>query len=205
VLYKITTTTSKRFGSGTDAKVHIKLYGEEGSTDRIPLTKSMSHKNPFEAGNEDTFEVVVPRMGSLTKIKIGHGNNGSAPGWHLKDVKIDGPNGEFYLFPCGKWLDASEDDGKTERTLYPENIDFETEKKSSRERLNEPHFDGNYSWKFFWTERTFLNYVLCFLQIKGLEKIIWFMLTRQIRAWPALTLKFTSKLRALISRRRRSF
>ncbi len=54
-----------------------------------------------------------------------------------------GPNGDFYLFPCNKWLDVSEDDGKIERKLHSENIGFETEKKSSRERLNEPSFDGN--------------------------------------------------------------
>ncbi len=67
--YKVIVKTSKKFGSGTDAKVHIKLNGEFESTDRIPLNRSLTHKNPFESGNEDVFEVVAPNLGALTKIR----------------------------------------------------------------------------------------------------------------------------------------
>jgi hypothetical protein len=61
--------TTDKFGAGTDSKVYIKLYGEQGSTEKIPLVKSRSHNNPFEAGNQDMFEVVAPFLGPLVKIR----------------------------------------------------------------------------------------------------------------------------------------
>jgi hypothetical protein len=73
-------TTTKKFGAGTDAKVHIKLYGELESTDRILLSKSLSRKNPFESGSEDVFEIIAPNLGPLLKIRIGHDNTGIGPG-----------------------------------------------------------------------------------------------------------------------------
>jgi hypothetical protein len=69
VPYKIFVTTSKKFGSGTDSKVYIKLYGEEGSSDKIPLAKSLNYKNPFESGHEDEFEIIAPDLGPLKTIK----------------------------------------------------------------------------------------------------------------------------------------
>ena len=53
-------------------------------------------------------------------LRIGHDNSGSNPGWHLKEVKIEAPNREIYYFPCKKWFDLNEDDGKLERSLYSE-------------------------------------------------------------------------------------
>jgi hypothetical protein len=68
--YNIFVKTSSKFGSGTDSKVFIKLIGEEMSTEKIQLSKSLTHKDPFESGNEDRFEVLTPyRLGMLSKIK----------------------------------------------------------------------------------------------------------------------------------------
>jgi hypothetical protein len=61
--------TTDKFGAGTDARVYIKLNGEMGSTEKIPLVKSLTHDNPFEAGNQDMFEVVAPHLGPLTNIR----------------------------------------------------------------------------------------------------------------------------------------
>ncbi len=44
-------------------------------------------------------------------------------GWHLKEVIIDAPKlGKKWRFPCDRWLDSAEDDGKTERELEPSNL-----------------------------------------------------------------------------------
>ena len=53
--------------------------------------------------------------------RIGHDNSGSGPGWHLDNVRIEGPKGEVYTFPCNKWFDKKEEDGQIERELYPDN------------------------------------------------------------------------------------
>jgi hypothetical protein len=68
-MYKIMVNTTDKFGAGTDAKVYIKLYGEQNVTEKIPLVKSLTHDNPFEAGNQDMFEVVAAHLGPLTKIR----------------------------------------------------------------------------------------------------------------------------------------
>jgi hypothetical protein len=54
--------------------------------------------------------------------RIGHDNSGSNPGWLLKDVQIETSDRQFFYFPCNKWLDLNEDDGKIERSLKPERI-----------------------------------------------------------------------------------
>ena len=68
-IYKIHVTTSKKNSSGTNAKVYIELYGRNERSGIIQLEQSMTHKNPFEAGNTDIFEVKCKNVGSLTKIR----------------------------------------------------------------------------------------------------------------------------------------
>jgi len=53
-------------------------------------------------------------------LRIGHDNNGSAPGWFLEEVAVDVPaHSEHFVFPCHRWLAKNEDDGKIERELVP--------------------------------------------------------------------------------------
>ena len=67
--YKIQVSTTKKFGSGTDANVHLKIYGSKSSTERIKLTKSQTHKNPFESGNIDVFDIASQDLGDIVKLK----------------------------------------------------------------------------------------------------------------------------------------
>ena len=55
-------------------------------------------------------------VGDLKQLKIGHDNKGFGPGWHLKEVSIE-CNHKNFIFPCNKWLDKREGDGKIERDL----------------------------------------------------------------------------------------
>ena len=47
VLYYVSVTTANSFGAGTDANVLIQIFGENGNTSAVELTKST---NLFERG-----------------------------------------------------------------------------------------------------------------------------------------------------------
>ena len=56
----------------------------------------------------------------VQKLRIGHDNNGSTPGWYLEEVAVDVPaHSQHVIFPCHRWLAKNEDDGKIERDLMP--------------------------------------------------------------------------------------
>jgi len=58
LLYKLTVVTGDRSYAGTDARVFIKMTGKYGITQEVEL-KNSNHKDPFEKGKTDTFEVMV--------------------------------------------------------------------------------------------------------------------------------------------------
>lgn len=116
--YEIKIFTSDVFGAGTDADVFIVLYGQKGAcTQQKPLCVNKRERRLyFERGAEDMFIVEVsaspprhlgpgpaarPALWTLPlspqledigdvieKIRIGHDNQGSNPGWHLDRVEI---------------------------------------------------------------------------------------------------------------------
>jgi hypothetical protein len=65
-----------------------------------------------------SYTCVCSSKGDISRIKIGHDGKGLGAGWHLDKVEIDAPSqGKRWVFPCGRWLDKSEDDGAIERIL----------------------------------------------------------------------------------------
>lgn len=53
-------------------------------------------------------------------LRISHDNKGGFAGWYLDRVEINVPSlGQKAVFPCGRWLDKSKDDGQLERELFP--------------------------------------------------------------------------------------
>ena len=66
--YKIYVTTSNIVSAGTDANVYIQLFGRSSTTDKLPLKKSLTNKNPFEQGKTDVFEIDAYDVGTLKKI-----------------------------------------------------------------------------------------------------------------------------------------
>ncbi|XP_074850459.1 lipoxygenase homology domain-containing protein 1 isoform X1 [Carettochelys insculpta] len=118
--YTVKVKTGEKKNSGTDANVFLILYGSKDDTGIINLKASKTNKNKFELGKMDEFTVESVDIGDLKKIKIGHDNKGGSPGWFLDWVEIDAPSlGQCLKFPCGRWLDKSEDDGAIERDLFP--------------------------------------------------------------------------------------
>jgi hypothetical protein len=55
--------------AGTDSKVYIKITGSQFKTEKIFLTKSKTNRNPFEKGKTDTFELNLPELGEIKKIR----------------------------------------------------------------------------------------------------------------------------------------
>jgi hypothetical protein len=121
VYYQITTVTGNRRGAGTDANVHVILYGENGDSGKRPLEGA---GNCFEKGRSDTFGIEAIELGTIKRITIGHDGTGFGSGWFLDKVivKSFSLKKEWY-FLCGKWLDKSEDDGKIERDLFAQDQD----------------------------------------------------------------------------------
>uniref|UniRef100_A0A8D0DE08 Lipoxygenase homology PLAT domains 1 n=1 Tax=Sander lucioperca TaxID=283035 RepID=A0A8D0DE08_SANLU len=131
VPYEIKIYTSDVFGAGTDADVFIVLYGGKGvcTQQKHLCVNKRERRLYFERGAEDMFIVELEDVGDvIEKIRIGHDNKGTNPGWHLDRVEIrrqlrKGKVGsETTIFPCECWLAKSEDDGETVRELVPSDI-----------------------------------------------------------------------------------
>ncbi|KAM3939741.1 lipoxygenase homology domain-containing protein 1 [Leptodactylus fuscus] len=124
--YTVRVKTGDKKNAGTDANVFIILYGEKDDTGYMSLKASKTNKNKFERGKIDVFTVEAVDIGSLKKIKIGHDNKGHSAGWFLDWVELDAPSlGQRLKFPCGRWLDRTEDDGAIERYLFPSELQTE--------------------------------------------------------------------------------
>ncbi|XP_068044820.1 oxygen-regulated protein 1 [Anomalospiza imberbis] len=123
--YTIKVYTGDKRGAGTDANVHIILFGNEDKSEVFQLSQSLEHQNPFERGKVDTFKIETKKLGSLRSIEIGHDGKGFASGWFLEKVEItDAARNSMHCFNCNRWLSEDENDGLTTVQLYPQLLDF---------------------------------------------------------------------------------
>ncbi|NXV67493.1 LOXH1 protein, partial [Molothrus ater] len=68
----------------------------------------------------DIFCIKAVSLGVLEKVLISHDGAGPGSGWFLDKIVIKHKEGEEaheVVFPCNRWLDEYQDDGKTEREL----------------------------------------------------------------------------------------
>ncbi|PIK54821.1 putative lipoxygenase-likey domain-containing protein 1-like [Apostichopus japonicus] len=127
--YHVSVKTGDERGAGTDANVHIKLFGKDGDTGVIPLKQAENTKNKFERGRTDQFTLEAVDIGQIEYLRIGHDGAGIGAGWFLDGIDVNIPSrGEDYKFACHRWLAEDEDDGETEVELYP----TETKKTTPR-------------------------------------------------------------------------
>nr|XP_057926865.1 lipoxygenase homology domain-containing protein 1 isoform X2 [Doryrhamphus excisus] len=130
VPYELKIYTTDVFAAGTDADVFIVLYGRKGmcTLQKHLCVNKRERRLYFQRGAEDMFIVELEDVGDIIeKIRVGHDNRGSNPGWHLDRVEIrrllrKGKGSETTIFPCERWLAKSEDDGETVRELVPSDI-----------------------------------------------------------------------------------
>ncbi|NXO32052.1 LOXH1 protein, partial [Cisticola juncidis] len=67
----------------------------------------------------DIFFIRAVSLGHLEKVLISHDGAGPGSGWFLDKIVIKhkGEEAQEVVFPCNRWLDEYQDDGKTEREL----------------------------------------------------------------------------------------
>ncbi|XP_062503862.1 lipoxygenase homology domain-containing protein 1-like isoform X2 [Corticium candelabrum] len=117
--YKLEVHTADKRGAGTDANVFIVLFGENGDSGEMQLTKSDTHRNKFERNQTDIFHYDnLLSLGELTKIRIWHDNSGLGASWYLDSVDVtDEVTEKTYHFNCQRWLSKDEDDKSIFREL----------------------------------------------------------------------------------------
>ena len=88
--HKASFTTGAWRNSGTSAKVFMKLYGTENSSEVIELTRNKDgNSKPFSRANTDNFLSAVGQpLGSLVKLHVGHHSSGEDPSWFLNEISI---------------------------------------------------------------------------------------------------------------------
>ena len=103
ISYNVSVKTGDITNAGTDANVHIKIFGTEGDTGLIRLKKSDNTFDKFERGRIDLFNIEHEDIGKIKKIRIGHDGKGLGSGWFLDHVQIDVPSkGYRYMYDLRK-------------------------------------------------------------------------------------------------------
>ncbi|NWZ20845.1 LOXH1 protein, partial [Asarcornis scutulata] len=120
LVYEIHVYTGAKLGAEADFNVYINLIGTRGDAGKRKLHRSKNNNVKFQHGQMDIFFVKAVSLGDLEKVLISH--DGAAPGngWFLDKIVIKYKEGKEVLevvFPCNRWLDEYQDDGKTQREL----------------------------------------------------------------------------------------
>ena len=119
--YEVAVKTSDKRGSGTDANVHIVLYGVDADSGEIPLYVAGDSGDKFERDALDVFIVNSLWVGEIQKLRVGHDAVGLGSGWHLERIIIHDCLGHTCFFPCDNWLDTGMTNSKKQinRELVP--------------------------------------------------------------------------------------
>ncbi len=105
--YSILVKTGSIEYAGTSAMVYIKLYGENGDTERIHLNNK--DKDDFENDNSDGFTITAENIGAITDIEMCHDNKPKRSGWFLDFViVVDLETKKTYKADFNCWLRDSD-------------------------------------------------------------------------------------------------
>ncbi|XP_062572677.1 uncharacterized protein LOC134234617 [Saccostrea cucullata] len=142
--YVVAVETGTEENSGTDATVHITLFGTLGDTGRRYLINNKEQNKKFRTGKVDTFIVEAVDLGRLENIIIGHDGKGSEGAWFLEKVSVkEGVDAKHkYIFTCNSWLQDEEDYGIVEVELYMDRMEKEN---SNLQKQNLNTVDGEES------------------------------------------------------------
>nr|XP_020861600.1 lipoxygenase homology domain-containing protein 1 isoform X4 [Phascolarctos cinereus] len=120
VAYEIHVYTGSKLGAETDANVLINLIGTRGDSGKRRLHQSKNNQVKFQQAQVDIFVIRAVSLGELKKVLISHDGTGPGNGWFLEKIIVkfkEEEEDQEVLFPCERWLDEYQDDGKTEREL----------------------------------------------------------------------------------------
>ncbi|XP_048764444.2 lipoxygenase homology domain-containing protein 1-like isoform X2 [Ostrea edulis] len=134
--YVVAVETGTEENSGTDATVHVTLFGTLGDSGRRYLINNKEQNKKFRTGKVDTFIVEAVDLGRLENIIIGHDGKGPESAWFLEKVSVkEGADAkQKYIFSCGSWLQDEEDYGIVEVELYMDRM----EKEKSNLQIQNP-------------------------------------------------------------------
>ncbi|XP_020605327.1 lipoxygenase homology domain-containing protein 1-like [Orbicella faveolata] len=104
-LYYVSVTTADEQWAGTDADVFIQIFGKNGNTSAVELTKS---GNLFERGDVDDFILVENAVGSLEKVGIKRNEKGVWDDWKLELVTVKPAGSLVHKFAFNEWIPANE-------------------------------------------------------------------------------------------------
>ncbi|NWS46848.1 LOXH1 protein, partial [Probosciger aterrimus] len=120
LVYEVHVYTGAKPGAETDSNVYINLIGTRGDAGKRKLHRSKNNNVKFRHGQTDIFCIKAVSLGDLEKVLISHDGAGPGNGWFLDKIVIkykEGKEDQEVVFPCNRWLDEYQDDGKTEREL----------------------------------------------------------------------------------------
>ncbi|XP_021244712.1 lipoxygenase homology domain-containing protein 1 isoform X4 [Numida meleagris] len=116
LVYEIHVHTGAKLGAETDFNVYINLTGTRGDAGKRKLHRSKNNNVKFQHGQMDIFFIKAVSLGDLEKVLISHDGAGPGNGWFLEKIVInykEGKEGKEVVFPCNRWLDEYQDDGKS--------------------------------------------------------------------------------------------
>ncbi|NXG91299.1 LOXH1 protein, partial [Stercorarius parasiticus] len=138
LVYEVHVYTGAKLGAETDSNVYINLIGTRGDAGKRKLHRSKNNNIKFRHGQMDIFRIKAVSLGDLEKVLISHDGAGPGNGWFLDKIVIkhkEGKEGQEVVFPCNRWLDEYQDDGKTERELTANSKYFVKENLSQQWRV----------------------------------------------------------------------
>ncbi|NXY68823.1 LOXH1 protein, partial [Glareola pratincola] len=138
LVYEVHVYTGAKLGAETDSNVYINLIGTRGDAGKRKLHRSKNNNVKFRHGQMDIFYIKAVSLGDLEKVLISHDGAGPGNGWFLDKIVIkhkEGKEAQEVVFPCNRWLDEHQDDGKTERELTANSKYFVKENLSQQWRV----------------------------------------------------------------------
>ncbi|NXU82941.1 LOXH1 protein, partial [Xiphorhynchus elegans] len=146
LLYEVYVYTGAKLGAETDSNVYINLIGMRGDAGKRKLHRSKNNNVKFQylyhfpcmVPQMDIFYIKAVSLGDLEKVLISHDGAGPGNGWFLDKIVIkykEGEEAQEVVFPCNRWLDECQDDGKTQRELTANSKYFAKEKLSQQWRV----------------------------------------------------------------------
>lgn len=143
--------TANKSGAGTDSNIWLTLYGTNGNTEAVNITKYTGDGNNFEKNDKDCFNIAYEyaNIGTINKIVIKKDNDGSGPDWYLDYIKITemasyGQKTQSVTFNIDQEI---EDKSYTFGSSYMKKNTRQSVKTLSREVLSslEKYEDGSYA------------------------------------------------------------
>ena len=101
--YKIDIHTSDMDNAGTDANVHVVVFGDKGDTGKLLMDTSADN---FQRASKDTFsKTAVKNVGKISHIVVGHDEANLGPSWHVQQITVFNlATGETVTFNADCWV-----------------------------------------------------------------------------------------------------